>query len=189
MQCLCLIFQVILCSLQIPGPTICISHFPPFSFFSHHILGPTVIISLFPLFFTVSWYISAHTVFVYHFPHFSGYFFSIFQVLQCTFHSFPRFSLFLPYSSSYSVHFTFSIFFRILGIFYVLVFAFFVFHVFQCFSPYFMSYNVCVSFSTFLSSLPLSGSYSVCFSFSTFLCFVSHFPHFYVSRHIPGTTM
>jgi hypothetical protein len=47
---------------------------------------------------------------------------------------FPHFSVLLPYSRTYSVHFSFSRFFNV-------------------FFPYFMSYSVSFSFSTFLSFL------------------------------------
>jgi hypothetical protein len=68
-------------------------------------------------FFSVSCHIPAHTLFVSHFPRFSGFvflcFFAIIQVLQCAFHTFPSISVFLPYSSSYSVNFTFSTFYSV----------------------------------------------------------------------------
>jgi hypothetical protein len=159
MQCSCLLFHVILCSLQIPGPTLCISHFPRFSFFLPYSRSYTEHFSISCIFHYFLLYIISYS----------------FCVSFSTFFSF----FFLPYSSSYSVHFTFSTIFRILGIFYVLVCAFFIFQVFHCFLPYTMSYNVCVSFSTFSVLCHIQGR-TVC---------VTHFPHFYVSRHISGPTM
>jgi hypothetical protein len=121
---------------------------------------------------------------------------AILQVLQCVFlifhvfsvsrHNsrsivcvshFPWFLVFSPYSRSYRVHFSISMFFsvschipgpRVLCL---------IFHVF-----YFPRHNpgptVCFSyFSWFSIFFPCSRSYSVYFSFSTF---------FKISRHIPG---
>jgi hypothetical protein len=93
------IFQVLQCvflfctffnvSRHIPGITVCISHFYMFSF-SHHIPGPTMWVSHFP-FWNFSQRITDPTVCVFHFPCISFFF--------------------LPYSRSYSVHFSFFTFF------------------------------------------------------------------------------
>ena len=85
-------------------------------------------------------------------------FLAIFQVLKCVFlffhvfsvsphisrptvwlSHFQLFSVFSPYSRSYTVHFC----------------AFLIFQLLQCFSPYYRSYSVCVSFSTFFSFLTI----------------------------------
>ena len=123
-------------SCHIPGHAVFLSHFPRFSLFSpnsksycmhfsfstifivsRHILGPTVSISHFPRFFTVSPHIPAHTLFVSHFPRFSGFvfffFLPFFKTCIVRFKLFHVFSIFLQYSTSSSVHFTFSKFFSV----------------------------------------------------------------------------
>jgi hypothetical protein len=79
---------------------------------SRHILGPTVSIYRFLCFsqFRAIYQLIQCLCIIFHVFQF---FFFIFQVLQFAFHTFPRFSFFLPYSSSYSVHFSFSTFFSI----------------------------------------------------------------------------
>ena len=106
-----------------------------------------------------------------HFSHFS-IFLAIFHLLQYVFLIFHVFQCVLPYSTSYSVHFSlrFSVFlaiFQVLPsdflIFLAVKFschipgpkvAFLIFQVFHCFSPLYRSYSVCVSFSTFCSFSP-----------------------------------
>ena len=86
----------------------------------------------------------------------------------------------MPYSWSYSVHFSF-------------------FNVFQCFSLHFTSYSVFFKFSMIFSFLDIIQVLQCAFLISTCLSvphhnpgqteFVSHFPTFWVSCHIPGTTV
>ena len=95
-------------SCHIPDPTVCISHFPLFSMslaifhflqciffifhyfqFSCHTPGPTVCISNF----------SRFPILI-----------AIFHFLPCVFLIFQCFSVFLPYSRSYTVHYSFSTF-------------------------------------------------------------------------------
>ena len=106
----------------------------------------------------------------------------------------PLFSVFSPYSRSFSVNFSFFTFFIDFVIFQVVKCVFLIFHdfqfsrhipcttvdihIFQLFqfsSPYFTSYSVCFSFSTFSVILPYSRSYSVHLPFFMF---------FNISRHI-----
>ena len=61
-------------------------------------------------FFSVSRHIPGPTVCISHFSRFSV-FLAIFQVLQCAFLIFHVFQCFLPYSRSYSVSVSFSMFF------------------------------------------------------------------------------
>ena len=162
-------------------------------------------------------------------------FIAIIQVLQCAFlifhvftfshqipsHTvfvsyFPRFSIFFPQSSSYSVNFSYLKFFTVsyhipcttvcvshftsfslfLAIFHVLLYEFFIFLICQ-FSCHIPGPTVFVSHLTrFSVSLQKSRSYSVNYSFFTFFSvsrhipphrvFVSHFPVFGFSRHNPG---
>ena len=129
-------------SSHIPGPTMCVSHFPRLSVFSTYSRHYSACVSF-------------HTFFR---------FLGLFQVLVCTFlnfHVFDSFSkyywsynvshfhifqCFLTYSSFYNVSFSFS-FVSILAICHVLQCTFIIFLVFQCFSPYSSSYNVRFSFS------------------------------------------
>ena len=135
-QCLCLIFHVFIFSRNIPCPTVCISHFPPFSVFLNIFLSNSVCISFFALFsfltivffsfFTflnVSRHIPGPTVCAFHFPklsisrHIPGptvrIFLAIIQVLHCVFLFFHVFQCYLPYFTSYSVHFSFSTLFSV----------------------------------------------------------------------------
>jgi hypothetical protein len=107
------------------------------------------------------------TVCIYHF-----YFFSVSHHIPgptfCVSH-FPRFSVFSPYPSSYSRHFSFSRFFT--GFCHIPGQTVFVYHFqrFSVFSPYSRSYYVYISFFVlFCLSLHIPG-YTVC---------VSHFPRF-----------
>ena len=98
--------------------------------FSHHIPGPTVCIS--------------------HFPHFSMCL-AIFQVLQCMLLILHVFQCFLPYSRSYSVHFSFFTFLSDFVIFQVVNWMFLFFHDFQ-FSCHILSHTVDISkFPSFFS--------------------------------------
>jgi hypothetical protein len=97
------------------------------------------------MFFSVSCHISCPTMWFFFISSFVS-FLAIFQVLQCVFHIFhvfqvshhnpnptvcvshiPRFSVFLPYSRFYYVHFSFIMFFLFLAIFHVLQFVFHIF--------------------------------------------------------------
>ena len=156
-----------------PGPTVCISHFPPFSVFraifhylqcvflifydfqfSHHIPDSIVYIYHFPIFFSVSCLIPGPTVCVLYFPWISVY---------------------LPYSRSNCVHlfFTFFSFSRRYSFTIVCVSHF---PWFSVFSPYSMSYSMSVSFSRILSvSCHIPGS-TMCMSyFSGFSLFLAIF--------------
>jgi hypothetical protein len=107
----------------------------------------------------------------------------------------------MPYSRSYSVHFSFNtfflvswhipgqtifvshfprFFFQFSAIIQVLECVFLIFHVFNCFWPYSRSYNVCVSFCNFLRFLTIIQVLHCVFLVSMFLT---------VSRHIPGPTL
>ena len=120
----------------------------------------------------------------------------IFQVLKCAFLIFHDFQCFSPYSRSYSVHFTFSMIFRLHVIFQVPQWPFLIFHNFQCFLPYPRSKSALFSFPWFSVFSSYSRSHSEHFSFSTFfsiswifqviqcLCFILHI--FQVSPHNPG---
>ena len=77
--------------------------------FSHHISGPTVYISHFSRF---SVFLAVFLVLPGIFLNFLlCQFLAIFHFLQCTFVIFHIFQLFSPYSTSYSVCFSFSTFF------------------------------------------------------------------------------
>ena len=122
---------------------------------SRLILGPTLSISLFPYFSLFSCYISAYTVFVSHFPRFSGFFSFFFCDFHFTFYTFSRFSFFLPYSRSYSVHFSFSTFLS----------GFFFFAIFQVLECPFL---IIRDFSVFLDK----------FQITQCLCLIFHFFQF-----------
>ena len=107
-------------------------HFSLFTFFtvSSHIRGPTMMISHFPRI-SVFLAIFQVIVFVSHFPLFFFFSFPAFiNFLECAFihipsqivfmSYFPRFSVFSPYSRSYSVCVSFSMFFSFLPILQVL---------------------------------------------------------------------
>ena len=127
-------------------------------------------------------------------------FLAILQSLECAFLIFHFFSVFLPYSRSYSVHFSFFSFFSVsrhishptvcfshfpwfslhIAILQVPDYAFHIFHILEFFSPYSRSNCVCVSFCTFFSvSCHIPGS-TMCISFFMFLS---------VSRHTPDQTV
>ena len=124
----------------------------------------------FSTFFSVSRYNSGHTVFV---------------------SNFPRFSVFSPYSRSYSVHISLFKFLTVsqhipvqrvlLLIFYLFQFSCYItgptvclshFYLFQCSSPYFTSYSVYFSFHDLQFFSPYSRSYNFAFLiFHVFHCF------------------
>jgi hypothetical protein len=116
--------------------------------------------------------------------HFS--FFMFFSVLRhipgptvCV-SNFPRFSVFSPYSRSYSVHFSYSMSFSVSC--HIPGPTVFVYHSphFSVFSPYSSSYNVHFSFSTF-------SVFVAIFQVLQCVCFIFHF--FQFSRHIPAPTV
>ena len=147
-----LIFNVCQFSQHINNPTSCVSHFPRFSGFSPYSRSYTVCL-IFHVF-QFSHHNPGPTVCISHISHFS-LFLAIFQVLQCVFlyfasfsiffalfqilpwfSHFPRLSVFSTYSSSYSLCFSFSTFFRFLAISHLLQWPFLIFQVFQRFSSY-----------------------------------------------------
>ena len=140
LQCAFLIFYVFQFSQHIPGPRVCIAHFSRFSVFltiCQVIHDCVLFFSFLAIIQVLQWsflivhifqcfspYSSSYSVCVSFSTFFSFFFlflflflfcfvFAILQVLQCVFHTFPRFSVFLPYPSSYSVHFTFSTFYSV----------------------------------------------------------------------------
>ena len=140
--------------------------------------------------------------------HFSRFFnfLAIFQVRKCTFLIFHVFQCFLPYSRSYSVHFSFLTFFGVFAIFQCLQCAFLIFYVFQFFQhipgprvciAHFSRFSVflticqvihdCVLFFSFLAIIQvLQWSFLIVHIFQCFChvpahtVFVSHFPLFSV---------
>ena len=230
-----LIFLICQFSRHIPGPTVCVSPFPCFSVFlpysgsntvcfhfphfnvSRHIPGSTLCVSHICFVLQVYRHIPGPTVCNSHFPPFSV-FLAIFPVKECLCLIFHVFSVFSPYSKSYTVHFSISMYFSVsypipdpkvsishfprftifLAIFQVLHWAFLIFQVFQFFLPYSCSYSVCVSFSTFFSFVPIiqvpQCSFLIfhvfqCFSTnSRYYCVIFSF-FFQVYRHIPGPTV
>jgi hypothetical protein len=118
------------------------------------------------------------------------------------FSHFLSWSVFLPFSRSYSLHFSFLHISMILAIFYVLpcvclifhVFqfsphnpnlkcTFLIFHLIQCFSPYSRLYNVCDAFSTvFFLCLFFRHIPDPKVSISRFLCFSMFLFHIYCSK-------
>ena len=91
----------------------------------------------------------------------------------CAFLIFQIFEYFSPYSRSYSVRVSFSTCFSFLVIIQGLQCVYLIFHVFECFSTYFPPYGVCFSFSIFfffffLVFSPYSRSYSGISHFSRF---------------------
>ena len=105
--------------------------------------------------FRVSLYTPCPTVCISYFSHFSVFLAIIFCPTVCVSH-FPWFLVFSPYTGSYSVHFSFFIFFR--GF------------------PHISLPNVCVShFPWFSVFLPYARSFSVYFSFTMIFSFLSIF--------------
>jgi hypothetical protein len=171
----------------------------------------------FSTFFLFSRYIPNPRLCISHFPNFSV-FLTIFQVLQCLFLILPIFQCFSPYSRSYHVSFSFSLFVSFLAIFQVLMCFFYfprflsflvifqvlecafpIFHVFQ-FSCHIPGPTVSVShFERFQYFSTYSRSNHVSFSFSSFVRFLAIFQvlqcvclifHLVkLSSHIPGPTV
>jgi hypothetical protein len=114
-------------------------------------------------------------------------FLPIFHVQPCVSH-FPHLSDFSPFSKSYSVWVSFTMFFSFLTIIQVLWCKFTIWYVFQGFSQYSRSYNICVSFYTFFSFLAIIHTLQCVFLiFHDFHCHipdptvcVSHFACFSV---------
>ena len=117
-----------------------------------------------------------------------------FQVLNCVSH-FPCLSVFLPYSKSYSVHFSYFMFFIVPRDIQSPAILISHFPAWSVYSPYSRSNSVHFSFFMFFSVSrhisgttmwvspfprlsffsPYSRSYSVCVSFSTFFSFLAIF--------------
>jgi hypothetical protein len=127
--------------------------------FSCHIPRPTVDISKFSTFFSFPRDISHPKVCISHFP---------------------KFSVFSPYSRSYSVHFSFFTFCSDFVIFQVVKWMFLIFHDFQfsCHIP-FPTADI-PKISTFFIFLSHISSPKVC---------ISQFRDFHFSRHIPRPTV
>jgi hypothetical protein len=149
-----------------------ISHFPRFSVFLAIFRSYSVFLS-FSTFFSFLALIRSYIVY------FS--FSTILSVSQyislpifCVSH-FPNFSIFSPYSRSYSVHFSFSPYSVFLPIFHILQCVFLIFHYFE-FSCHDPGPTVCIShFLPFQCSSPYFTSYSACFSFFMIFCFLAIF--------------
>ena len=170
LPCELLIFLVCQFSQHIPSPKMCVSYFPSFSVFlaifqvieclflilyvfqfSLHNPCSTVYFSFFT-FFTIRRHCPGPTKFESHFP---------------------RSSVFLPYSRSYSECVSFSKFFSFLAIFLILHCVCFILLVCQC-SLHIPGPTVCVShFLHFSVFSPYSRSYSVHLSFFTFSVFIA----------------
>ena len=106
--------------------------------------------------------------------HFSRFFnfLAIFQVRKCTFLIFHVFQCFLPYSRSYSVHFSFLTFFGVFAIFQCLQCAFLIFYVFQ-FSQHIPGPRVCIAhFSRFSVFLTICQVIHDCVLFFSFLAII-----------------
>ena len=166
LQCAFLIFHLLQWFRHFSSSQVDVSHFPWFSV-SCHIPCATVDISKLSNFFSFPLLISRPKVCISHFP---------------------RFSIFSPYSRSYSVHFSFFSFFSDFVIFQLVKWVFLIFHDFQFswhipsptvdnskFSTFFSfprlisSPKVCISHILWFSVFsPYSRSYSVHFSFFTF---------------------
>ena len=107
--------------------------------------------------------------------------FSVSRRISCTtmwVSLFPRFSVFSPYSRSYSLCLcvSFYTFFLFLAIIQVLEYTFLICYVFQCLSAYSRSYSICVSFSSFCRFLA---------KIQVLKCVFSSLMFFTVSLHIP----
>jgi len=136
------------------------------------------------------------TVCIFHFPLFSV--FSPYSMSYSVCVLFSRFSVFSPFSRSYHVSFSFSFLVRFLATFQVLQSVFLLFHLFHCFSPYSRSYSVCLYFfSTFISYFQvLQCAYLIfqlfqCISpyFRSYSVWVSFSTFFQFLCHIPSPTM
>ncbi len=133
---------------HISRPKVCISHFPWFSVFSPYSRSYSVHFLFFTFFFdfvifqAVKWmflifhdfqfscHIPCATVDISKLSNFFSFRRHISPLKVCMFH-FPWFSVFSPYSRSYSVHFSFFTFFSDFVIFQVVKWMFLIFHDFQ----------------------------------------------------------
>ena len=146
-------FRRVSVSCHTPGPTVCISHFSCFSVFLAILQAIQYLCLIFQAF-QFSCHNTGPTLCISHISRFS-LLLATFQVLECVFlilhvlnislrilpltvcvSHFLHFSVFLPFSRSYSVHFSF-------------------FHVFQCFSLYSRSSQVIYSFSILVRFLAI----------------------------------
>jgi hypothetical protein len=152
LQCVCLIFIICHFSSHIPGPTVCVSHFPGFlTFLAIFQVLHCVFLILHVL--SVSCHISCPTMWVSHF--------------HC-------FSVFSPYSRSYYVNFSFSFLVSFLTIFQVLQCAFLTFQVFLFLFFFFChisSPKVCFSYFHDFQFSCHTAVPTVC---------ISHFPCFWM---------
>ena len=173
---------------HISSPKVCISHILWFSVFSPYSRSYSLHFSFFTfcsdfvLFQVVKWmclifvdfqfscHIPCATVDIYKLSNFFSFPRLISPPKVCISH-FPRFSVFSPYSRSYSVHFSFFTFFSDFVIFQVVKWMFLIFHDFQ-FSCHIPCPTVDISkFSTFFSFPRHISRPKVC---------ISHFPWFSV---------
>ena len=118
--------------------------------------------------------------------HFSRFFnfLAIFQVRKCTFLIFHVFQCFLPYSRSYSVHFSFLTFFGVFAIFQCLQCAFLIFYVFQ-FSQHIPGPRVCIAhFSRFSVFLTICQVIHDCVLFFSFLAIIQVLQWSFLIVHI-----
>ena len=150
-----LIFLVFLNSRHIPGLSVCVSHFPRFSVFSpksRHFslhffnISRTAIFHVLPCHFSFSSFVRFLDIF--HDLHCFCLIFQVFrflatiQILMCIFLIFHGLHCFSPYSRSYNVCVSFSMFFNFVTVTQFLQCVFLIFHVFHCFLPYSRSYSV-----------------------------------------------
>ena len=111
-------------------------------------------------------------------------FLAIFQVRKCTFLIFHVFQCFLPYSRSYSVHFSFLTFFGVFAIFQCLQCAFLIFYVFQ-FSQHIPGPRVCIAhFSRFSVFLTICQVIHDCVLFFSFLAIIQVLQWSFLIVHI-----
>ena len=118
--------------------------------------------------------------------HFSRFFnfLAIFQVRKCTFLIFHVFQCFLPYSRSYSVHFSFLTFFGVFAIFQCLQCAFLIFYVFQFFQ-HIPGPRVCIAhFSRFSVFLTICQVIHDCVLFFSFLAIIQVLQWSFLIVHI-----
>jgi hypothetical protein len=97
LHCVFLLSMFVTLSRHIPGTTLCVSHFPQFSFFSPYYRSYSVYFSFSP-FLSVSCQFSLNSVCVPFSTFFN--FLAIFQVLQCVFLNLHIFQCFLPNSTT-----------------------------------------------------------------------------------------
>ena len=140
LPCKFLIFLICQFSRHIPGPTVCISHFPRFWLFLASFTSYSLCFT-FSTFFSVSGHIPGPTLCISHFFSFSS-FIAILQVLQSGFLVFHVFECSSPYSRSNSVCVSFFTFLSFLAIY--LQCAFQIFTLFSV-SRHISRPTVCVS--------------------------------------------